>query len=131
MIAIPIDSASPGEKSSKLFGNVEMFAMKSDTIKYPFIHVNRGSGDGLDTVDYLKKEGIRTVVYTHMGEGVFKALDKSDINVFYIGKEPMKVDEILEGLEAGAFVKVEPSNANEYLDSGMPGGSCACSTNDD
>lgn len=47
MIAIPIDSASPGEKSSKLFGNVEMFAMKSDSIKYPFIPVNRDSGWGI------------------------------------------------------------------------------------
>lgn len=131
MIAIPIDSAIPGEKSSKLFGNVEMFAMKSDTIKYPFIHLNRGSGDGLDTVEYLKKEGVSTVVYTHMGEGVFKALHQSNINVFYIGKEPMKVYEILDGLEAGKFVKVEQSNAKKYLDSGMPSGSCACSTNDD
>jgi predicted Fe-Mo cluster-binding NifX family protein len=116
MIAIPIDSAIPGTKSSQNFTSAEMFALKSDNIKYPFIHLNAGSGDVMETANYLKKEGVDTVVFSHMNENLYKALDESDINVYYIGKESLKVYEILDGLKEEQFLKVEADEAKKYLD---------------
>ena len=126
MIAIPVDSATPGVKSSKLFGNVPLFAIYNPLEEEFFVIRNRGSGDGVKTARQLKEWNVEKVVYSYMGDGPFKVLSDEGIEVFYIGKEPMALLEIVRNMETGAFVQVDADNATSYLDPGTATGSCAC-----
>jgi predicted Fe-Mo cluster-binding NifX family protein len=126
MIAIPVDSATPGVKSSKLFGNVAMFAIyKPEEEEFFFIR-NKEAGDGIKTAKQLKEWNVGSVVYSHMGNGPFGALEEDGVDIYYIGKEPMALFEIIEKFNEGAFVKVDAANADTYLDPGTNTGSCQC-----
>ena len=61
-----------------------------------------------------------------MGKGPFTALEKDGLNIYYIGKEPMPLFQIIKKLEAGTFVKVDADNAASYLDPGTETGACTC-----
>ncbi len=131
MIAIPVDSATAGVKSSKLFGNAPMFAFYEPEEEQFFIMHNQGEGNGIATANFLKEQGARSVVYTHMGEGLFKALHESQVNVYYLGKEPKALFEIIASLDASQLVKVEPDNAAQHLDPGTSSDACQCGCNHD
>ena len=126
MIAIPVDSATPGIKSSKLFGNVPMFAIYAPVDDTFFFIRNQEAGDGIKTAKSLKKWNVDSVVYTHMGEGPFKVLCEDGIEIYCIGKEPLPLFEIVKKLEEDAFVKVDETNAKTYLDPGNHAGECTC-----
>ncbi|MFT5661152.1 MAG: putative Fe-Mo cluster-binding NifX family protein [Sulfurimonas sp.] len=126
MIAIPIDSASLDKKSSKLFGNVDMFAIyESKEKSFEFIK-NKECGNGIKTAKYLKEYGVTSITYSYMGDGPFKELNKSGVDIFYIGKEPMSLSEIVQKIQDNKFVKVDRSNASTYLDSGTATENCEC-----
>ena len=61
-----------------------------------------------------------------MGNGPFTALSEDGLDIYYIGKEPMPLFEIIKKLEANAFVKVDQGNAQSYLDPGTETGECRC-----
>ena len=44
--------------------------------------------------------------------------------VYYVGKEPLELASIIEGLEASSFIKVDAGNADTYLDPGTATGTC-------
>lgn len=126
MIAIPIDSQGIDIKSSKLFGNVDMFALYKEQDKsFTFIE-NSASGNGIKTAKFLKDNGVKRAVYSYMGDGPFKELDKSNIDVFYIGKESLGLSEIVKSLNQNEFVKVDTSNSFTYLDPGTATENCEC-----
>lgn len=126
MIAIPIDSQGSDVKSSKLFGNVDMFALYNEGEKsFSFIK-NSASGNGIKTAKFLKESGASKTIYSYMGDGPFKELDRSGISVYYIGKEPMGLSEIVAFLKEEKFIKVDASNASTYLDSGTATENCTC-----
>lgn len=126
MIAIPIDSQGIDIKSSKLFGNVDMFALYKETDKsFTFIE-NSACGNGIKTAKFLKKSGVRRTVYSYMGDGPFKELSKNEIDVFYIGKEPLGLSEIIKSLLKDEFIKVDVSNSSTYLDPGTATENCTC-----
>ncbi len=126
MIAIPVDSATPGVKSSELFGNVPMFAIYKPIDEEFYFICNKEAGNGIKTAKQLKTWGVESVVYSHMGDGPFGALDEDGVDIYFIGKEPLGLFEIIEKMEHDAFVKVDKSNAKEYLDPGTNTGSCEC-----
>lgn len=126
MIAIPVDSAAPGVKSSDLFGNVPMFAIYQPEEEQFFFIRNKEAGNGIKTAKQLKTWGVESVVYSHMGDGPYGALHEDGVTIYYIGKEPMPLFKIIDDIQAGAFVKVDDSNAKEYLDPGTNTGSCEC-----
>ena len=126
MIAIPVESSRPTIMSSKLFGNAPMFAVYEPQEAQFFIMRNAGEGNGLDTAEFLKSKGVQSVVYTYLGEGLYNALNDGGIDVYYLGKEPICVSNIVDTLNEGGFVKVEPSNAKTYLDPGTSTGECRC-----
>lgn len=126
MIAIPVDSATPGVKSSGLFGNVPMFAVyRPDEEDFFFVR-NPGCGDGIATAKALSGWQIDTVVYSHMGNGPYGAIEKEGVGIYFIGKEPMALRSIVDGLQSGAFVKVDAANAQDMLDPGTATGNCGC-----
>lgn len=126
MIAIPVDSATPGVKSSMLFGNVPMFAIYSPEEEQFFIIRNAASGNGIETAKFLKSHGVEEVVYSYMGDGPFSELDKDGVDIYYLGKEPVALFKIVEELDKGNYVKVDKSNAQTYLDPGTASENCEC-----
>jgi predicted Fe-Mo cluster-binding NifX family protein len=126
MIAIPVDSATPGVKSSKLFGNVPIFAIYRPVDEEFYFTTNQGAGDGVKTAKQLKAWGVKSVVYSYMGEGPFRALNEDGLTIYYLGKEPMALFEIIRKLKEDAFVKVDSANAQSYLDPGTETGECRC-----
>ncbi len=126
MIAIPTDSIKPDVKSSTLFGNVNYFALYNPQKKdFSFIQ-NVASGDGIKTAELLKKYNVTKVFYSYMGNGPFESLQKSDIEVYYLGKEPLDLDELISSYDEDAFIKVTKENAKSYLDPGTQTGECQC-----
>lgn len=126
MIAIPIDSGESNVKSSTLFGNVDMFALyKEDEKAFTFIK-NDASGNGIKTAKFLKKSGATKAVYSYMGDGPFKELNSNGVEVFYIGKEPMGLSEIVNNLKEKQFVQVDTTNSSTYLDPGTATENCTC-----
>jgi len=126
MVAIPVDKASMDVKSSKLFGNVSAFALyKSDENAFHFVP-NNGKGDGVATARLLAELSVTSVVYSFMGNGPFDVLAQEGIGVYYLGKEPLALSTIIEGLETDNFVRVDAANAVSYLDPGTPAGNCQC-----
>jgi len=131
MIAIPVDNASMDATSSKLFGNVQAFALyNNDEKAFQFIP-NSGQGDGIRTALLLAEHAVTSVVYSFMGDGPFGILNREGVNVYYLGKEPLALANIIEGLETEHFVKVDAANARTYLDPGTATGSCACGCSHD
>jgi predicted Fe-Mo cluster-binding NifX family protein len=126
MIAIPVDSASPDTKSSALFGNVPMFALCQPGAKTFHFVKNDEAGNGIKTAKQLKRWGVKRVVYTYLGDGPFGALRDDGVGIYYIGKTPMALSDIVDQMEAGAFVEVTDSNADAYLDPGTNTGTCEC-----
>lgn len=126
MIAIPIDKATMSTRSSKLFGNVAAFALYDRTEQAFHFVPNNGKGDGIATAKALKELNVKTVTYSYMGNGPFGALEKEGIDIYYIGKEPLALGTIIEGIDTNNFVKVVPENAETYLDPGTATGSCQC-----
>jgi len=129
MIAIPIDSRGSDIKSSKLFGNVDMFALyKEDEHSFTFIK-NDASGNGIKTAKFLKELGTTKTVYSYMGDGPFHELSKSGVDVYYIGKEPIGLSEIVTAIQAQKYIKVDATNASTYLDPGTATENCTCGCN--
>lgn len=126
MIAIPIDAVQEDTKSSILFGNVAMFALydaANNTFKYV---KNDGAGNGIKTAKFIKDCGATTTIYSYMGDGPFKELSKNDVAIFYIGKEPLKIANIVKYIDKELFIKVDSSNASTYLDPGTATQNCEC-----
>jgi len=131
MIAIPVDTASMQAKSSSLFGNVSAFAIyKEDEKAFHFIP-NTGKGDGIATALALSEVPVKSVVYSFMGDGPFGILAREGVDVYYLGKEPLGLMSIIEGLETSNFVKVDVNNAKTYLDPGTASGTCGCGCSHD
>lgn len=126
MIAIPVDTASTDAKSSKLFGNVEMFAIYEPKDKRFFFIKNQEAGNGIKTAKLLKEYEVNSVVYSYMGNGPFKELNKDNVTIFYIGKEPIGLSDIVSKIEANTFIKVDANNASTYLDPGTSTQNCEC-----
>jgi len=126
VIAIPVDTATTDAESSKLLGNVKMFAIYKPEDKKFFFIENTESGNGIKTAKLLEKEKVKSVVYSYMGDGPFKTLQQDGIDVYYIGKEPMALEEIVKEMQKNSFIKVDTTNASTYLDPGTNTGNCEC-----
>ncbi|MHC3995410.1 NifB/NifX family molybdenum-iron cluster-binding protein [Thiomicrolovo sp. ZZH C-3] len=131
MIAIPVDTASMDATSSKLFGNVQAFALYNNDEKAFHFIPNNGKGDGVKTAKLLADHSVTSVVYSFMGDGPYGVLEEEGIGVYYLGKEPLALSTIVEGLETENFVKVVSANAQTYLDPGTASGACGCGCSHD
>ncbi|WP_345984643.1 NifB/NifX family molybdenum-iron cluster-binding protein [Sulfurimonas sp. HSL-1656] len=131
MIAIPVDKAQMDAKSSTLFGNVQAFALYNNDEKAFHFIPNEGKGDGIMTANLLADHSVTSVVYSFMGDGPFGILNREGVNVYYLGKEPMSLMSIIEGLDKENFVKVDAANAQTYLDPGTASGTCGCGCSHD
>lgn len=126
MLAIPVDIEMLGAKSSLLFGNASVFALY-DPVSGSFdFRTNPGRGNGIETAKALKAWNVEKVAYSFLGDGPFNAMQEDGIDVYYMGENPMTLGDVVKGIEASAFVKVDASNAKTYLDPGTATGDCRC-----
>lgn len=126
MLAIPIDIHGLGAQSSLLFGNVDTFAIydpHSDTFDF---RTNNEKGNGIKTAELLKSWDVKRVTYSYLGDGPFHSMIKNQMDVFYVGNQPMVLSEIIKGLKEDAFIKVDVNNASQYLDPDTNTGNCEC-----
>lgn len=126
MIAIPVDTATFGAKSSLLFGNAPMFALYNQDEEQFVFKENPGCGNGIKTAEALQSWKVKKVVYSFLGDGPFNTMEKEGMDIYYIGKEPVGVSEIVQGIQNNLYTKVDTSNAATYLDPGTAAGSCEC-----
>ncbi len=126
MIAIPTDATNFGIKSSTLFGNAPIFALYNRSDKTFIFKENEGYGNGIKTAKTLQSWGVDSVVYSFLGDGPFTTMIQNGITIYYIGKEPIGLKEIIDGLEENTFIKVDTTNAAHYLDPGTHTQTCEC-----
>ena len=129
MIAIPVDKIEPDVKSSKLFGNVDYFALYDPQNKELSFITNTASGDGVKTARLLNEHNVEKVFFSYMGNGPFSTLQKDALETYYLGKEPLDLDDIIRSYDEDIFVKVTADNAESYLDPGTQTGECQCGCN--
>lgn len=126
MIAIPVETNTPGTMSTKLFGNAKFFALVDPSTKETTIITNEGCGNGIKTAQYLLDSGATSAVYGFLGDGPFHVMIRGGMKVYWLGKEPMHLHDAIEVTLTESLVMVTPDNAATYLDPGTNAGACEC-----
>ena len=124
MLAIPIDSESTTQ-ISKLYGKAPFFALMDPQSGDFRVVANDELGKGPKIASFLKPLGVTQTIYLHMGQGVFDAFDKEQMQVYRANKKELSLDDIYYGITKNEFDRVTPKNADTLLDPGESG-SCEC-----
>ena len=122
MLAIPLDEKE-SITISKLYGNAPYFAL-FDGDKLSIIE-NEECGNGPKGAEFLKAKGATSTIYYHMGEGVYKAFSKNNIDVYSSKHNEYLISQAYEMLDSDNLVKLNDENYKELLDPGN-GGECKC-----
>src|SRR3989338_3451114 len=126
MLAIPVESDSPGTMSTKLFGNAKFFALVDPLTKQSTIISNEGCGNGIQTANYLLENGATSAVYGFLGDGPFHVMVRGGMSVYWLGSETMPLNEAIDVIFTQSLIQVTPENASDYLDPGTAAGACEC-----
>ena len=126
MIAIPVETNTPGTMSTKLFGNAKFFALVDPSTKETTIITNEGCGNGIKTAQYLLDSGATSAVYGFLGDGPFHVMIRGGMKVYWLGKEAMPLNQAVETALSKNLVRVTAENAKEFLDPGTNAGACEC-----
>lgn len=131
MIAIPVETDTHDTMSTKLFGNAKFFALVDPITKKTSIITNEGCGNGIKTAAYLLEKGATSAVYGFLGDGPFHVMVRGGMEVFWLGKEPLALDDAINATLSETLIKVTPENASTYLDPGTAAGACECGCSHD
>lgn len=126
MIAIPVETDANDTMSTKLFGNAKFFALVDPLTKKRSIIINEGCGNGIKTAAYLLEKGATSAVYGFLGDGPFHVMVRGGMDVFWLGKEPLPLEDAIDATLSESLVKVTVENASTYLDPGTAAGACEC-----
>lgn len=126
MIAIPVESAHPETMSTKLFGNAPYFALVDNNGRERSIVANGGCGNGIKTAHFLHDQGATSAVYGFLGDGPFHVMVREGMEVFWLGKETMSLDQAIDAALSGTLIQVTTENCTTYLDPGTAAGACEC-----
>jgi len=124
MIAIPI-STKDATTISDLYGKVPYFALLDHCSGEFSVVENKVKGEGPKSAEYLKSLGVDSTIFYHMGEGVYKAFDKNEMDVYSAEHNYMSIDEIYHSFRKEELTKLDASNYDKLLDPGE-GQSCQC-----
>jgi predicted Fe-Mo cluster-binding NifX family protein len=132
MIAIPVEFDSNNTVAlSKLFGNAVSFALYDTVSNKLTVTKNEGCGNGIATADFLLSKGVKSALYTYLGDGPFYTLVRGGAKVYYMGKSPTYLDETIRSALNGELTEVTPENAKTYLDPGTASDACECGCSHD
>lgn len=126
MIAIPVENDAHDTMSTKLFGNAKFFALVDPLTKESTIVANEGCGNGIKTAHYLLNAGATSALYGFLGDGPFHVMVREGIEVYWLGKEVMPLEQAIETALSESLIRVTPENAAAYLDPGTAAGACEC-----
>ncbi|MFY9141980.1 NifB/NifX family molybdenum-iron cluster-binding protein [Sulfuricurvum sp.] len=131
MIAIPVETDNGTPMSTKLFGNAKFFALVEPKSKDYTIIPNEGCGNGIQTANYLLEQGASSALYGFLGDGPFHVMVRGGMNVYWLGKETMPLDQAIDTALSETLVHVTTENASLYLDPGTAAGACECGCSHD
>lgn len=132
MIAIPVEYDSDNTIAlSKLFGNAASFALYDPVSDKLTVTKNEGCGNGIATADFLLAKGVKSALYTYLGDGPFYTLVRGGARVFCMGKAPKYLDETIRAAVNGELLEVTPANAKIHLDPGTATDACECGCSHD
>jgi predicted Fe-Mo cluster-binding NifX family protein len=126
MIAIPVESDSSDTMSTKLFGNAQFFALVDPKSKQHTVIPNEGCGNGIKTANYLLEQGASSALYGFLGDGPFHVMIRGGMEVLWLGKETMSLENAIDAALSNTLIQVTPENAKTYLDPGTAAGACEC-----
>jgi predicted Fe-Mo cluster-binding NifX family protein len=127
MIAIPLDNEN-STQISKLYGKAPYFAILDiDSGSFKVIE-NGVKGSGPKSASFLKKFGVDSTIFYHMGDGVYKSFKKENMDVYCAKYNLYSIDEIYRDFLSDSLQKLDESNYKELLDSGESSCSCGCSS---
>lgn len=129
MIAIPLDSKD-STTMSKLYGNAKFFALLDLKTGSYSVSENKGSGNGLDTAEFVTNKGAVATLFYYMGEGVYKAFKDFKVDVYSCEHQELSLEDIYKKFMSESFPKVTNENSKELLDPGTTTRSCACGCED-
>jgi len=128
MVAIPIDTKK-STVLSELYGKAPYFAILDMEVGYFNVVKNEEIGKGPKSAEFLKKHGVNSTIYYHMGEGVYKSFEKNSMSVYTSKHNHYTIDEIYHLMLDKKLTQVNSSNSHELLDPGESG-SCKCGCNE-
>lgn len=131
MIAIPVESNKSQPVTTKLFGNASFFALVDPKTKTYEVVENTACGNGIATANFLLENKVESAFYGFLGDGPFHVLIRNGVQVYWMGKETMSLEDAINGAETSAFTEVTVQNAASYLDPGTTEGSCQCGCSHD
>lgn len=131
MIAIPVETDNGTPMSTKLFGNAKFFALVEPKSKDYTIIPNEGCGNGIQTANYLLEQGASSALYGFLGDGPFHVMVRGGMNVYWLGKETMPLDQAIDTALSETLVHVTTENSSLYLDPGTAAGACECGCSHD
>jgi predicted Fe-Mo cluster-binding NifX family protein len=112
MIAVPVKTEK-GDVIAPLFGKAKYFSLidKQGLITTQLCSVQ----GGMNVVPWLQNLGVKTVLLNHVGEKPFHALLGAHIDVYYVGKERIMLNEALDQMHNGTLEKVTVVNYMKLL----------------
>ncbi|MFT7003358.1 MAG: putative Fe-Mo cluster-binding NifX family protein [Sulfurimonas sp.] len=122
MLAIPLDEKE-STTISKFYGNAPFFALYDG--KELKVVENEVCGKGPASAKFLKSKGASSTVYYHMGDGVYKAFAKENMDVYTSEHKEYLISQAYEMLKSGELKKLDESNYKQLLDPGS-NGECTC-----
>lgn len=122
MLAIPLDE-NTSTTISKLYGNAPYFALFNGTNLS--IVENEEKGNGPKSAEFLKDKGATSTIYYHMGEGVYKAFVKNNIDVYSAEHNEYLISQAYEMFKSNSLTKLTSQNYEALLDPGS-NGECTC-----
>ncbi len=128
MIAIPLDNEQ-ATTLSKLYGKAPFFALLDTQTGGFKVVENEVKGQGPKSADFLKSQGATSMIYYHMGEGVYKSFEKNNMDVFCADYNAFSIEEIFNNALSDNLTKVDNTNCDKLLDPGE-GETCKCGCND-
>ncbi len=126
MIAIPVGTDTDTPTSTKLFGNAPMFALVDPSTRDFSIIQNEGCGNGIKTANFLLEKGAKSAVYGFLGDGPFHVMIRGGMEVYWLGKEEMALNDAIDAALSETLIRVTADNAAQYLDPGTAAGACEC-----
>lgn len=116
MIAIPIKSNKENSAVTTLFGKAKWFALVNDDNEMKIIKNENESGRHV--VEYLVQQGVKNLVFSHMGGNPFMLLQRNGISCFHSGFDRITLDEVIKKFRNNELIQVDGNNMADFVEQG-------------
>ena len=113
MIAMAVKTNNINSAISPLFGKAKYFAIINENKDIEFISNNLDSG--IKVVELLLSKGVKTLLISHMGEKPFSIAISRNVNIYFVGKDRITIDEALNKLKNGEFPLAKEIDSELFL----------------